>query len=268
MQNLRTFLFRLSKHGSFPKHLTASILRAATELSNLSTTLFPSQCLLCACRLQGTLMCANCQYDLPHTYGQLLCQQCGLRIASLSHFCGNCLHHPPAFSRSFMPFSYEYPLDSLIHKFKYHANLTAGKLLGQMLAESVKHHAMENTDLATPDLMIPVPLHRWRRWLRGFNQAEILAEHIASELHIPVATNIVHRKHKTPSQKGLSRSERQKNLRHTFAIQKKQLSKIEGKCIAIVDDVVTTTATVRELSALLMKLGAKDVQVWALARTM
>jgi ComF family protein len=268
MQNLLTFLSRRSKSARRLKHARSGMLQIPATLLNFPATMFPSQCLLCACTLKGTLICTNCQYGLPHTYGQLLCQQCGLRIESLSHFCGNCLRHPPAFSRSFMPFSYEYPLNALIHKFKYHANLTAGKVLGQMLAESVKHHTMDNTDLASPDLIIPVPLHWWRRWRRGFNQAEILANHIASELHIPVATRIVRRKHKTSTQKGLSRRERQNNLRHTFTVAKKHLPKINDKRIALVDDVVTTTATVRELSALLMKLGAKDVQVWALARTM
>lgn len=258
MQNLRTSLVRLSQH----------LRKTTARLPELSTAVFPSQCLLCACTLKGGLLCTNCQHDLPHTYGQLLCCQCGVSVESLSHFCGSCLHHPPAFSRSFMPFSYEYPLDSLIHKFKYHGNLTAGKLLGQLLAEAVKHHITYNSDLAVPDLIIPVPLHWMRRWQRGFNQAEILAKHLADELHIPACSRIVHRKHRTPSQKGLSRNERQKNLRHSFAISKKGLHTIKNKHIAIVDDVVTTTATVRELSALLIKQGARDVQVWALARTM
>lgn len=239
-----------------------------TSFKRLPANIFPSQCLLCACPLEGELLCTHCQYDLPHTYGQLLCQQCGLRIESLSHFCGSCLRHPPAFSRSFMPFSYEYPIDRLIHKFKYRANLTCGKLLAQMLAEAVKQRAQDDADWEMPDLIIPTPLHWQRLWLRGFNQAEILAKEVAWELKIPIANNLIQRKHKTPSQKGLSRIERQKNLRHSFAVKEKHLTAIKNKRIALVDDVVTTTATVRELSALLIKHGSKDVQVWALARTM
>jgi ComF family protein len=166
-----------------------------------------------------------------------------------------------------MPFSYEYPLDALIHKFKYRANLTCGKLLAQMLAEAIKHRAQDD-DWEMPDLIIPTPLHWQRLWLRGFNQAEILAKEVARELQIPVEPKLIQRKHKTPSQKGLSRSERQKNLRKSFTVKERDLKAIQNKRIALVDDVVTTTATVRELSALLMKQGAKDVQVWALARTM
>jgi ComF family protein len=239
-----------------------------TKLLKITTSFFPSQCLLCACALKGDLLCVNCQYDLPHCYGQLLCKQCGLHIESLSDFCGHCLHHPPAFSRSFIPFSYQYPLDHLIHKFKYRRNLTSGKLLGQMLADYLKHYAQEHDDWIAPDLIIPAPMHWLRRWQRGFNQAEVLGQYVARELNIPLATGIIQRTHKTPAQKELSRNERQKNLRKAFAIKEKNRAQIKDKRIALIDDVVTTTATVRELSQLLIKAGAKDVQVWALARTM
>lgn len=241
---------------------------ARLSLSTLTSALLPSQCLLCACSLSGDLLCTNCQYDLPHTYGQLICVQCGLRIENLGDYCGHCLKYPPAFSRSFIPFSYQHPLDHLIHKFKYQRHLTSGKLLGQMLVDYLKYHAQENADWLAPDLIIPTPMHWLRRWQRGFNQADILARYLAQALAIPLATNVVKRKHKTPAQKELSRSERQKNLRKAFSISDKHGAHIKGKHIALVDDVVTTTATMRELSELLINAGARDVQVWALARTM
>ncbi|RYZ92480.1 MAG: ComF family protein [Moraxellaceae bacterium] len=165
-----------------------------------------------------------------------MCQQCGIRIDSISDFCGHCLHHPPAFSRSCIPFAYQHPLDHLIHKFKYRRNLTSGKLLGRMLADYLTHHAQHQNAWVSPDLIIPTPMHWLKRWQRGFNQAEVMGRYVAQELAIPLATNIIKR--------------------------------IQDKRIALLDDVVTTTATVRELSQLLIKAGAKDVQVWALARTM
>jgi ComF family protein len=244
------------------------IFSAYLSIAKLATVFFPSQCLLCACSLKGELLCTNCQYDLPHSYGQLLCRQCGLRIESLSDFCGHCLRHPPAFSRSFIPFAYQHPLDHLIHKFKYRRSLTSGQLLGEMLADYLKHYAQEHEDWLPPDLIIPAPMHWLRRWQRGFNQAEILGQYVACELGIPLITHIIQRDHKIPAQKELSRLERQKNLRKAFSIAEKNHTHIQGKRIALIDDVVTTTATVRELSQLLMKAGAKDVQVWALARTM
>ncbi len=241
---------------------------AAHYFSTLTAAFFPSQCLLCACNLNGDLLCTNCQYDLPHTYGQLLCQQCGLRIESLSDFCGHCLRHPPAFSRCFIPFSYDHPLDHLILKFKYRRNLTSGKLLGHMLADYLKHYAQEHCEWQAPDVIIPAPMHWLRRWLRGFNQADILGHYVARELQIPLASHVIKRIHHTSSQKGLSRLDRQNNLRKAFKITESDRAHIQGKRIALIDDVVTTTATVRELSQLLINTGAKDVQVWALARTM
>jgi ComF family protein len=240
----------------------------SAKLLKLTATFFPSQCLLCACTLRGDLLCTNCQVDLPHSYGQLLCQQCGISIESLSNFCGHCLHHPPAYSRSFIPFAYQYPLDHLIHAFKYRRNLTSGKLLGQMLADYLTHCAQEHEDWVVPELIIPAPMHWLRRWQRGFNQAEVLGHYVARELKLPLATHIIKRTHKTNAQKELSRTERQQNLRKAFSITEKNRIQINGKRIALIDDVVTTTATVRELSHLLVEAGAKDVQVWALARTM
>jgi ComF family protein len=238
------------------------------QLYRLTSRLLPNQCLLCASSVQYGLLCLGCQVDLPHTYGQNLCTQCGLRIESLSNFCGHCLHHPPAFSRSHIPFSYEYPLNQLIHKFKYRHHLTSGKLLGQMLADYLKHHAEDSDDWCRPDLIVPAPMHWLKRWQRGFNQAEILGRYVAEELNIPLATRLIKRIHKTPAQKELTRTERQKNLRKAFAITEQNRALIDNKSIALIDDVVTTTATVRELSQLLIKAGAKEVQVWALARTM
>lgn len=239
-----------------------------TTLQKLGTSFFPSQCLLCACTLTGDSLCTSCQYDLPHTYGQPLCQQCGICIESLDNFCGHCLRHPPAFNRSFIPFTYQHPIDYLIHKFKYRHNLTCGKLLGRMLADYLKYHAQDHSEWITPDLIIPAPMHWSRRCQRGFNQAEILAQYVAREFNIPLATNLIQRVNRTPSQKELSRIDRQKNLRKAFLIAEKNLATIRNKNIALIDDVVTTTATARELSQLLIKAGAKDVQLWALARTM
>ncbi len=243
--------------------------RITQTLVNLINHSLPNQCLLCAAGLQtNDLLCSNCHYDLPHVYGQHLCRQCGLGSDSLNDFCGHCLSHPPAFERSFIPFAYEYPLDGLIHKFKYRRHLTSGKLLGQLLADYLKHYAQEHEDWIAPDVIIPVPMHWLKRWQRGFNQAEFLGRQVALALDLPLVCGIIQRTHKTPAQKELTRSERQKNLRKAFRILAHNRTQITGKRIALIDDVVTTTATVRELSQLLVKAGAKEVQVWALARTM
>lgn len=244
------------------------ITPALALLQRYCQNFLPSTCLLCASTIPEGLLCLGCHIDLPHLAHKNLCRQCGLQVESLSNFCGHCLHQPPVFERSIIPFAYEYPLNRLIHQFKYRRHLTCGKLLGQLLADNLKHYAQDDDNWRAPDLLIPAPMHWLKRWQRGFNQAEFLARPIARELHIPLATHIVQRTHKTPAQKELTRTERQQNLRKAFAISEQNRAHIIGKRIAIIDDVVTTTATVRELSQLLIRAGAKEVQVWALARTM
>lgn len=245
--------------------LTYKFTNALTRIAN---HLLPTQCLLCDSPLHGELICAGCECDLPHLYNQQHCKQCSIIIESHADFCGHCLQHPPAFNITHIPFAYEYPLNLLIHQFKYRQRLTHGKLLGSLLANYLRHCAGSHADWQWPDIIIPTPMHWAKRWQRGFNQADVIAQYIANALQLPLATRIIKRTQKTAPQKELTRTERQKNLRHAFVIPHKNSARIQGKRIAIIDDVVTTTATMRALSSTLINAGAIDVQVWALARTM
>lgn len=238
-----------------------------TRLTQAANRLLPTTCLLCACRLEGELLCSGCEMDLPHLgRAEYLCQQCALPLASDAGFCGHCLHQPPAFSHSVIPFSYQHPLDYLIHRFKYHRQLASGRALAKTLAAYIQHHYDEQ-QIGLPEIIVPVPLHWMRRGQRGFNQAELIGEELAQQLHIPLETRVCKRSKRTPSQKGLTRAERQENLRKAFSISNRSAQKIHGKCVALLDDVVTTTATARELSQLLVQHGAREVHIWALART-
>jgi ComF family protein len=249
-----------------PSVLYQQVTEAAKALAN---RLLPTQCLLCSATLKGDLLCEGCLYDLPWAQRyEYTCVQCALALETAGDFCGHCLKHPPAFSHSYIPFAYQHPLTPLIHRFKYRGKLANGKLLGQLLAQYVNDCVASRADWQIPDLLIPTPMHWTRRWQRGFNQAEILGQYLAQATGVPLATRIIQREHRSPAQKELTRSERQKNLRKAFTIFASARQKIIGKNIALIDDVVTTTATIRELSELLIKAGAKDVQVWALARTM
>jgi len=109
-------------------------------------------------------------------------------------------------------------------------------------------------------------MHWQRRWQRGFNQTEILAHQLSNTLSIPVVHACL-QPVRTPSQKELSRRDRHSNMRHRFAINPRTREQLHNAHIALIDDVVTTTTTVRTLSELLIKAGAKQVDVWALART-
>jgi ComF family protein len=246
------------------KRLFITLISHTTKVAN---QLVPTTCLLCGCGLRGELLCSGCEMDLPHlARAEHLCQQCALPLSAEAGFCGHCLHKPPAFSHSVIPFSYQHPLDYLIHRFKYRRQLPCGKALALALGAFIQHHYDEHPD-EWPDVIIPVPLHWLRRLQRGFNQAEVIGAELAQQLHIPLETHVCKRSKRTPSQKGLSRAERQDNLRKAFTVSAESAHKIRGKCVALLDDVVTTTATARELSNLLVQQGARAVHIWALART-
>lgn len=228
--------------------------------------LIPTYCLLCSRRLGERLLCDDCEMDLPWLNYQRACQQCAIPLTTDSRFCGHCLHRPPAFQRAFIPFLYDYPLDYLISSFKYRRNLTSGKALASLLIPFMQN-AYDDSDCEWPSLILPVPLHWRRRLVRSFNQSSLLSGALAKGLPITSLDNGCRRRRSTPSQKGLDRQQRQKNFRGAFTLQPAAAATIQGQCIAILDDVVTTTATARELANLLLKNGAREVHLWAVART-
>ena len=206
-------------------------------------------------------LCAPCRADLPDNVWH--CRACALPLpfAANRFLCGQCLSEPPPFSRSVIPWRYQYPVDTMIGRYKYNRQrhfarpLIAG--LGQHLTEQ-----FANGTLSRPDLLVPAPMHPQRRRQRGFNQAQDIAEQLGETLKLPVAGALARRTRTARSQRELNREERQKNLRGVFEVR----SQLTGS-VAIVDDVMTTGATARTLATLLLAHGATEVQVWALART-
>ena len=229
--------------------------------NRLFNLLLPAPCLACGqADSSYSLLCPVCEHSLPYLNAKpYRCRCCALPLARDAPLCGKCLQKPPAFSQSNIVFSYEHPADFIIQQFKYRRQLSSGKLLAQLLVKNSSH-------CARPDLLIPVPCHWRKRWQRGFNQSELLAYWTGKQLQIPVldACTQTHYHH---SQKGLSRNERLKNQRRAFAIKDTAISTLANKHVALIDDVVTTTATARALSELLLKAGAQRVDIWALART-
>lgn len=246
--------------------VTTHILPLLRALGALGNALLPCHCLLCDTSLKSDLLCQSCQLALPYLHSPT-CQSCALPLNTQSHYCGHCLHNPPPFSHSLIPFRYDFPMDSMIHRFKYQRQLTQGKTLAGLLAEYLTHSYDQQRELNLPELIVPVPLHWSRRWQRGFNQTEVLGWDLAQAMNIPLMTRLCRRTQRTPPQRGLSRKERQRNLRTAFSLTDHAQTTLEGKCLALLDDVVTTTSTARALGTRLIEAGAAEVHVWALART-
>ncbi len=242
-------------------------LLPSLPLLSLPLPRLPQPCLLCAA--PGTrLLCPDCEFDLPYlTRHPYRCEMCALPLPGDSHYCGPCLKTPPAFERCRAVCTYDYPLDHLIHAFKYRRKLAAGRALSELLADLLRAERSETEVADWPELLVPVPMHWTRRLKRGFNQTELLAADLGQALSQPVLSRACRRQERTRTQQGLTRAARIHNLRHAFSLKPGIRERIAGQRIALIDDVVTTSSTVRALSRLLREAGASSVEVWALART-
>ncbi|MGZ7455791.1 ComF family protein [Pseudomonas sp. Ma2-10] len=219
-------------------------------------------CLLCAEPADdSTPICMACETELPWIGDQ--CQTCALPLPIAGLTCGQCLKQPPAFEQVATPWTYGFPVDTLITRFKHSAKWPLGRLLAELLAQFLQHRFDE--DLHRPDALIPVPLTSKRLRKRGFNQAAMLARWLSTRLDIPCDETLLLRIQDTRAQQDLNAEARKKNLRNAFALAPDAL--INGRHLALVDDVLTTGATAQALARLLMDAGATRVDVYCLART-
>jgi ComF family protein len=199
-------------------------------------------------------LCTGCDADLSH-YRAPACPVCALPTPG-GQTCGACLQHPPAFDRTLAAFSYHFPIDRLLHAFKYSGNLALTEILAKPLALLATNHPK-------PDLLMPMPLHPGRLRERGFNQSLEIARPISRWLDIPLTADASQRTRNTPTQAGLKLKERRRNVRGAFACD----LDLCGKKIAVLDDVMTTGATLNEISRILKNRGASEVNAWVVART-
>lgn len=144
-----------------------------------------------------------------------------------------------------------------MQRYKYSGFLAVSGLMGQLLAR-------ELTPAARPDIIIPMPLHPSRLKERGFNQASEIARIIAKQLAIPLATHICSRTRPTPPQAGLAVKERRRNMKGVFACSQS----LAGKHVALLDDVMTTGASLDALARTVKDAGAARVDCWVIARTL
>lgn len=227
---------------------------------NIIRSLFyPEHCILCgADGAEVHQFCRPCLGSLP--FNHHACPRCALPLpphVPPAQWCGRCIRRQPPFTETITALTYEPPINRLIGMLKFHQKLHLVKPLSGLLMER-----LEACD-ARPDLLVPVPLHPLRLRERGFNQSIELARELARHCHLAYDWRICRRIKQTRAQSALSMEERRKNLSNAFQV----CADIQGSHLVVVDDVITTGATVTELSKALQKAGAKRVDVWAVART-
>jgi len=219
--------------------------------------LLPPRCLLCGARGAGSRdLCGGCAADLASN--SPCCPCCALPLATPAPACGACLGRAPPFTRAWVPLRYGHPLDLLEARFKFHADLAAGRVLGEQLVECAARDPPQR-----PSMIVPVPLHVARLRERGYNQALELARPLARALGVPLRHDVLLRTRATPAQTGLDARMRRRNLRGAFAVAP---GFAWPDHVALFDDVMTTGATLREATRTLRRAGVARVDVWALAR--
>ncbi|HEX4943239.1 MAG TPA: ComF family protein [Usitatibacteraceae bacterium] len=214
---------------------------------------WPADCLLCLDAVRGAMVCDNCERLLPNSRRR--CPRCALPMSE-DWWCADCLREPPAFDDVVTAFDYRFPIDRLVRRFKFSADLATGAYLGDALARAAATAPM-------PDLVLASPASAARLRERGFNPALVLARRVASAAGIAVDSRVVAKIRHTPPQTGLDHATRRRNLRGAFAVRRR----LDGIHVAVVDDVMTTGTTLSALAAVLKAAGAARVSGWVAART-
>jgi ComF family protein len=217
----------------------------------------PFHCVLCGDKgFNGRDLCNACYVDLPQNFP--LCFQCASNSISQhsNHLCSTCFENSPAFDETLAPFLHQGSIRYLILQLKFHRYFPSARLLGNLMSDYLQQTA------SLPDCIIPIPLHKNRYQERGFNQSIELARIIAKRLNVPLDVTSCIRYRDTAHQVGLNAQQRGENIKNAFSISKK----FTAKHVALVDDVMTTGATVHELALALKMTGCERVQIWVCAK--
>jgi ComF family protein len=215
----------------------------------------PTVCVLCHHHhAQSSSLCSTCSQLLTRLHNP--CQYCACPLPSEQFLiCGECLRKKPAFDRVITAYTFEEPLRSLLHEFKYLKALHLRPLLAALMIEAY------DEKMAQADCIMPTPLHTARICERGFNQAAELAKIIAKKIKKPYVDSICKKINNTLPQVGLTAQDRRKNLRYTFIAKPSPYQHV-----LMIDDLVTTGSTANEIARTLKRQGVKHVDIWCCAR--
>jgi ComF family protein len=230
--------------------ISALVQNVATALL---TPLLPQSCLLCAADSSNALLCPDCASGLPSLPAGL-CPACALPTPN-GETCGACLKRPPHFDATVAAFAYAFPVDKLVQQLKYSHRLAIADFFAATLFDR---------GLPAADLVIPLPLSGKRLRSRGFNQSVEIARPLARALEIPLLLDGCARVIDTVPQTMLPWKERRRNVHHAFECS----VDLTNKSVIVVDDVMTTGATLDEFARVLKDHGAARVTAVVVARAL
>jgi len=239
-----------------PQQLRSSWTQRLLHVARLA---LPQRCALCVAPAADGLLCNACAGELPRV--TTACPACALPAAH--GFCGACLARPPPWSRATAAFVYAFPVDRLLVGLKYGGQLALADWAGASLASRVEATLSARGGAAPPHCVSALPLTSTRQRERGFNQAGEIARRVARLLALPLGAPLERVSGAIP-QTALAWRERARNVRGAFVVR----DDVRGARIALVDDVMTTGATLAEAARTLLRAGAADVECWVVARTL
>jgi ComF family protein len=246
---------------STASHPVVPSMPVATLFARLVDALLPPRCALCGLPSGHRAVCTGCCADLP--WLTLTCDRCGLPLPPGAFRCapGDCELPPGSpVTRLRAPLAYDYPVDRLVQRAKFGRALPVCDALGELLVEGLGPQVPAS---GLPPLVVPVPLHWQRQHRRGFNQAAEIARVVARATGWPLRPDALRRPRPTREQSALTAEARRRNLRRAFTAA----GAIEGRAVVLVDDVITTGATVEGAAAALAAAGVGAIEAWAVART-
>ena len=215
---------------------------------------------LCAARAGDAIVCTACARALPLL--PRACAVCGLPLDA-GATCGRCLHDPPPFAATIAAFVYAFPVDRLLHELKYAGRLAVADWAAAALSAAAARALAERSHTEPPDALTALPLAPSRQRERGFNQAREIAVRVAPTLALPLVPAL-ERTEGGGAQAALPWARRVANVRGAFRCA----HDVRGRAIALVDDVMTTGATLTAAALALRDAGAARVECWVVARTL
>jgi len=258
MQDNRIILEQNRRAGRYGAAVAAGWARRAVDV------VLPPRCLASGDIVSEQGMVAPAAWGALSFIGAPLCSCCGFPFEFETEgeaLCGSCLHEKPPFAAARAALVYNDASRGMILKFKHADQIHAAETFLPWMERAGQGGMLVNADIITP-----VPLHRWRLLRRRYNQSAILAQRLAKNANKPCVNNLLIRCRATPIQGYKNYRERQKNVKKAFITNPKRAAQVAGKNILLVDDVYTTGATVKECARTLLKAGAAEVNVLAVAR--
>ena len=217
----------------------------------------PSQCAICHA-WPAQRLCDDCVRRFARQRPR--CRTCALAVPEGVAHCGACLHHPNGLDACHAAVDYGYPWSGVLQAFKFRGDPGWAGALATLLRST----PWVEPALEAAELVLPIPLAPQRLRMRGFNQAQLLAQALAPTR---VQAGLLLRTHDTPAQSGLDRTQRLRNLARAFAVEPLCAAQLAGRQVLLVDDVMTTGATLQAAAAVLRQAGAARVTALVLART-